>query len=98
MIEGHPWEGVTSLLLALAFHCDVAHYLHANCQGWGPCKQELNLSLFMLIFMVTNDCKIVRWYFMHMLPPPPPHDINKIAEDPQVCQKDIQTLARKAGQ
>jgi hypothetical protein len=55
----------------------------------------------MLIFMVTNDCQIVRWYFMHMLPPPPPppHNINKIAEDPQVCQKDIQaTLARKAGQ
>jgi hypothetical protein len=52
----------------------------------------------MLIFMVTNDCKIIRWYFMHMLPPPP-HNINKIVEDLQVCQKDIQaTLARKAGQ
>ncbi len=24
------------------------------------------ISLFMLIFMVTNDCQIVRWYFMHM--------------------------------
>jgi hypothetical protein len=45
MIEGHPWEGVTSLLLALAFLCDIAHYLHANCQGWGPCKQELKLSV-----------------------------------------------------
>jgi hypothetical protein len=52
----------------------------------------------MLIFIVANDCKIVCWYFMHMLPPPP-RNINKIAEDPQVCQKDIQaTLARKAGQ
>jgi hypothetical protein len=50
----------------------------------------------MLIFMVTNDCKIVHWYFMHMLPP---HNINKIAQDPQVCQKDIQaTLAKKARQ
>jgi len=44
MIEWDP-QGVTSLLLALAFHCDIAHYLHANCQGWGPCKQELNLSV-----------------------------------------------------
>jgi len=33
---------------------------------------------------------------MHMLPP---HNINKIAQDPQVCQKDIQaTLAKKARQ
>ncbi len=33
---------------------------------------------------------------MHMLPPPPPH--NKIAEDPQVCQKDIQAnLERRQG-
>jgi hypothetical protein len=53
----------------------------------------------MLIFMVTNDCQIVRLVLYAHATAAPPHDINKIAEDPQVCQKDIQaTLARKAGQ
>ncbi len=57
------------------------------------------ISLFMLIFMVTNDCQIVRLVLYAHATAPPPHNINKIAEDPQVCQKDIQaTLARKAGQ